>query len=106
VVRPPIVTGELFEETILGQKPLELGLKHIVSTEDVTVLEARVGGTRDKRERIKALNEIASRITVLAAFPQEATFMRGEGPFIERYVSVSMRDADLKSALREKVDHS
>lgn len=100
VVRPPIIVGELFEETILGQEPLEVSLKHIITTEDATILEARIGAMRDKQERVRALKEIASRITVLAAFPGEATFMHRENPFIQRHVSVNARHADLKSALQ------
>ena len=84
IVEPPIVIGEEFNSTVLGSSPLGVDLEHVISTQDMTVLRARVGGGRDISERHWAFVGLVARIDRLANDPKEAIKMSEETPFIER----------------------
>lgn len=89
-VRPPIIVGEGFLSTVLGNTPDDADLQFILSTVDCSVF---IGTSRREQtslhDRVEDIKAIGQRIVDLANHPVHTLQMRQDAPFSRRNQIIS-----------------
>lgn len=79
-VKPPIVVGEGFKDSVLGQDQNGMDLKHILTTTDATYIAVEAS-LYDSKTHEEMIGRARGRIALLATAPDEALTLAVENPF-------------------------